>query len=91
MKYTLKEARQILGVTKGSSKYDIEMKYNIVMKKYRLLKSDGRLDEKAEANFKRSTEAYRIIMGYEVDEPKVEKKDTITDKAFKISGLDKKS
>lgn len=90
MKYTLKEARQILGVTKGSSKYDIEKKYDIVMKKYRLQKSAGTLNKKAEDDFHKSTEAYRIIMGYEVDEPKVEKKDTYTDKAFKKAGLDKK-
>lgn len=90
MKYTLSEARQILGVAKGSSKHDIEMKYDILMKKYRLLKSDGKLDEKSEADFEKITEAYKILMGYEVDEPKVERKDTYTDKAFKKAGLDKK-
>lgn len=90
MKYTLKEAREILGVTKNSSKHDIEMKYNIAMKKYKLLKSEGKLDEKSEADYLRSTDAYRIIMGYEVDEPKVEKKETYTDKAFKKAGIDRK-
>jgi len=90
LKYTLKEARGILGVSKNSSKYDIEMKYDIIMKKYRILKSNGTLDKKAEADFEKSTEAYRIIMGYEVDEPKVNKKETYTDKAFKKAGIDRK-
>lgn len=90
MKYTHKEAREILGVTKKSSKYDIETKYDIAMKKYKLLKSEGKLDEKAEADYIRSTDAYRIVMGYEVDEPKVERKETYTDKAFKKAGIDRK-
>ncbi|MHB8061841.1 MAG: hypothetical protein ACYDG2_04275 [Ruminiclostridium sp.] len=90
MKYTKQEARKILGVTKNSSKYDIEMKYDVLMKKYRILKSDGKLDEQAEDDFIKYTEAYRIIMGYEVDEPQVQRKATYTDKAFKKAGLDKK-
>jgi len=90
LKYTLQEARKILGVTKNSSKYDVEMKYDIEMKKYRILKSGGELDIKAEDDFVNCTEAYRVIMGYEVDEPKVERKDTYTDKAFKKAGIDKK-
>lgn len=90
VKYSLNEARQALGVTKGSTKHDIEIRYDILMKKYRLLKSEGKLDEKAEADFEKITEAYRILMGYEVDEPKVEIKETYADKAFKKAGLDKK-
>jgi len=90
LEYTLKEARKILGVTKGSSKYDIEMKYDILMKKYRILKSNGKLDEKAEDDFTKGTEAYRIIMGYEVKESKIERKETYTDKAFKKAGIDRK-
>lgn len=90
MKYTVQEARKILGVIKGSTKDDIEKKYDIVLKKYRLLKLDGTLDIKAEEDFEKKTEAYRIIMGYEVDAPKVERKDTYTDKAFKKAGIDRK-
>jgi hypothetical protein len=90
LKYTQQEARKILGVVKGSSKYDIETKYDVLMKKYRILKSNGKIDVKAEEDFIKCTEAYRIIMGYEVDEPKVDIKDTYTDKAFKKAGLDKK-
>lgn len=90
MKYTRQEARKILGVVKSSSRDDIEKKYDILLKKYRLLKLNGTLDEKAEADFVKSTEAYRIIMGYEVDEPKVERKETYTDKAFEKAGIDRK-
>ncbi len=89
MQYTLKEAMEILGVTKDSSRYDIETKYDIIMKKYQILKSEGEIDEKVEADFKKSTDAYRILMGYEVDEPKVEREDTNIDKVFKKAGLDR--
>lgn len=90
MQYTLKEAMDILGVTKDSSRYDIETKYDIIMKKYQILKSEGKIDEKLEADFKKSTDAYRILMGYEVDEPKVEREDTNIDKVLKKAGLDRK-
>jgi hypothetical protein len=90
MKYSYKEAMQILGVVEGSTKHDVEVRYDILMKKYKLLKSEGNLDEKSEADFEKITEAYRILMGYEIDEPKIETKETYTDKAFKKAGLDKK-
>ncbi len=90
MKYTLQEARKILGVTKASSKDEIEKKYDVVLKKYKIMKMDGTLDDNAEAEFRKSTDAYRVIMGYEVEEPKVEKKETYTDKAFEKVGIDRK-
>ena len=90
MKYTLQEARKILGVTKASSKEEIEKKYDVILKKYRILKLEGNLNEAAEAEFHKSTDAYRIIMGYEVEEPKVAKKETYTDKAFDKVGIDRK-
>lgn len=90
MKYTLLEAREILGVSSDSSKYDIKTKYDIIMKKYQLLKSEGNLDEQAQADFDKSTDAFRILMGYEMDEPEVQKEETQIDKAFKKAGLDKK-
>lgn len=90
MKYTLQEARTILGVAKNSSKDEIEKKYDVVLKKHRMMKMDGTLDEAAEAQFQKSTDAYRIIMGYEVEEPKVERKETYTDKAFEKVGIDRK-
>lgn len=90
MKYTLQEARKILGVTKASSKEEIEKKYDVILKKYRILKLEGNLNEAAEAEFYKSTDAYRIIMGYEVEEPKVAKKETYTDKAFEKVGIDRK-
>ncbi len=90
MKYTLQEARKILGVTKASSKEDIEKKYDVILKKYRILKLEGNINEAAEAEFYKSTDAYRIIMGYEVEEPKVAKKETYTDKAFDKVGIDRK-
>lgn len=90
MKYTMQEARKILGITKNSLKDDIEKKYDVIMKKYRILKLNGTLDEKAEADFVKNTEAYRIVMGYEIDVPKVERKETYTDKAFEKAGIDRK-
>lgn len=89
MKYTKQQARDILGVIKGTSKADIEKKYDIVLKKHRVMKMDGTLDQKAEEAFQKSTDAYRILMGYEVDEP-VQKADTYADKAFNKVGIDKK-
>ncbi len=90
MKYTLQEARAILGVTKDSSKEEIEKRYDVILKKHRILKQEGNLDESAEYTFQKCTDAYRIIMGYEVDEPKVERKETYTDKAFQKVGIDRK-
>lgn len=90
MKYTIKEAREILGVTKTSSRHDVEIKYDIIMKKYQHIKADGKLDEKSRTDFEKSTDAYRILMGYEIDEPTVQKEDTQIDKVFKKAGIDKK-
>ncbi|OPX45380.1 hypothetical protein CLHUN_07500 [Ruminiclostridium hungatei] len=90
MKYTLQDARKILGVTKASSKEEIEKKYDVILKKYKILKMEGNLDQEAETEFQKSTDAYRIIMGYEVEEPVVEKKETYTDKAFEKIGIDRK-
>lgn len=90
MKYTIQEARNILGVTKSTSKDEIEKKYDVVLKKYRIMKQEGSLDKNAEDEFQKNTDAYRIIMGYDVEEPKVEKKETYTDKAFKKAGIDRK-
>jgi hypothetical protein len=90
LKYTIEEARTILGIDENSSKDDIEKKYDIIIRKYRIAKSDGTLDEEAQAEYERNTEAYRILMGYEIEEPQVEEKDTIADKAFEKMGIDKK-
>jgi predicted GNAT family acetyltransferase len=90
LKYTLKESREILGVNKGSSKEDIEKRYDVALKRYRHMKNEGTLNEQGQAEFEKSTDAYRILMGYEVDEPKVETKETYVDKAFEKAGIDRK-
>lgn len=90
MKYTKQEARKILGVTKESSKDEVEKKYDIALKKHRQLKMEGTLDDKSQSEFDDITEAYRILMGYAVDEPAVPKKETYTDKAFAKAGIDPK-
>jgi len=90
MKYTMQEARKILGITKGSLKDDIEKKYDVIMKKYRILKTSGMLNVKEEEDFVKKTEAYRIVMGYEVDMPKIDRKETYVDKAFVKAGVDRK-
>ena len=86
-----KEARLILGVTKETSRNDIERKYSILLKKHRMTgrklddeeaentdapdnietagdAADARNLEKKqeELDFDRITQAYNILMGYEV-------------------------
>lgn len=91
MKYTRQEARKILGLTKESSKDDIEKKYEIALKKYKILKASGSVDDKSEEGFQKCTDAYRILMGYETNQPKgVEKHDTYTAKALQKAGIDSK-
>ncbi len=90
MKYTVQEAQQILGVTKTSSKEEIEKKYDVVLRKHRIMKMEGTLNEDSEADFQKSTDAYRILMGYEVDQPVVERRETYTDKALDKVGIDRK-
>ncbi len=90
MKYTFQEARQILGVTKTSTKEEIEKKYDVILKKHKIMKMEGSLVEEAESEFQKSTDAYRILMGYEVDEPEVVRRETYTDKALEKVGIDRK-
>jgi hypothetical protein len=90
LKYTTKEAREILGVNEASSKYEIEKRYDVLMKKYQILKTDGKLDDKAKDDFEKYTDAYRILMGYEIDEPQEQQEPTKTEKVFMKAGIDKK-
>jgi len=65
-----KEARKILGVTKESSRNDIEKKYSILLKKHRqeMLEGSepGETEHDTACDFDRITEAYNLLMGYEV-------------------------
>lgn len=86
-----KEARNILGVTKETSRNDIERKYSILLKKHRAASlppdkseedadegtSEGNASQAASAalqkepaaeeySFNQITEAYNVLMGYEV-------------------------
>ncbi len=90
MKYTKKESRTIMGIPMNSSKEDIEKKYDVILKKYRKMKMDGTLTKEAEEDFQKKTDAYKILMGYEVEEPNSPKKETYVDKAFVKAGVDRK-
>lgn len=89
MGYTPKQAAEILGISTNATKNDLEKRYDIILKKYKAMKSDGSLDDKAEQTFKDQTDAYRILMGYEVNDPAVQRKETSTDKALEKVGLDR--
>ena len=90
MKYTKKESRTIMDVPANSTKEEIEKKYDVILKKYRKMKIDGTLTEEAQDDFQKKTDAYRILMGYEVEEPEEQKKETYVDKTFEKAGIDKK-
>ncbi|EPR13921.1 hypothetical protein [Ruminiclostridium papyrosolvens] len=90
MKYTKKESRIIMEIPTNSTKEDIERKYDVILKKYRQMKIDGTLTKEAEEDFQNKTDAYRILMGYEVEEPKAPQKETYVDKAFVKAGMDRK-
>lgn len=90
LKYTKKESRAIMEIPINSTKEDIEKRYDVVLKKHRQMKIDGTLTKEAEEDFQKKTDAYRILMGYEVEEPKVPKKETYVDKAFVKAGMDRK-
>lgn len=84
-----KEARKILGVTKETSRNDLERKFTILLKKHRMIKEHPASEEEAgviaaddpardsdkvqqpaamqeEYSFEQITQAYNILMGYEV-------------------------
>ncbi len=80
----------IMEIPSKSTKDDIEKKYDVILKKYRQMKNDGTLTEEAKEDFQKKTDAYRILMGYEVEEPKEQKKETYVDKTFAKAGIDTK-
>lgn len=89
MKYTVEEAKNIFGISNEATKEDIEKKYDIELRKYNQQKSQGNVDEQSQKRFNDITDAYRILMGYEIDIPKVERKETSYDRLLKKRGLDR--
>ncbi len=96
-----KEARKILGVSKETSRNDIERKFSILLKKQRMVKEhpadeaeqasgevrdDG--DKQEEYSFEQVTQAYNILMGYEV--PVKEEPSSKAAPLFKRAGIDEK-
>lgn len=79
-----------MGIPMNSSKEDIEKKYDVILKKHRKMKMDGTLTKEDEEDFQKKTDAYKILMGYEVEEPNSPKKETYVDKAFVKAGMDRK-
>jgi len=61
------KAREILGIGKDASPYEIEKRYSVLLKKHKLSSSARNDDaEENEYNFEQITEAYNILMGYEI-------------------------
>ena len=63
-----KEAYQILGLNEGASKEQIQKRYSVLIKRYRMGGIDG--DEKSpEVDMERIDMVYNLLMGYSVEEP----------------------
>ncbi|HHW49442.1 MAG TPA: hypothetical protein GXX14_12620 [Clostridiaceae bacterium] len=63
-----KEAYQILGLSEGASKEQIQKKYNVLIKRYRMSSSDSG-EKSPEIDMERVDMAYNLLMGYIVEEP----------------------
>ena len=82
------EACEILGISKGANKNDIERRYSILIKKHRASVSEGTTDASEQAAFEEITEAYNFLMGYL--EPKVEEPFRKPNPLMKKMGIDEK-
>lgn len=64
-----REACRVLGISDNAGRNEIERRYSILLKKYRMVSGqdeDGGADpEQQEEEFKRVTQAYNLLMGYE--------------------------
>lgn len=59
------DAQKILGVSSGASRNEIEKRYSILLKKHRMVETQGDGDSTEQVDFERITEAYNLLMGYE--------------------------
>ncbi len=102
-----KEARNILGVSKETSRNDIERKFSILLKKQRMTKeqpenedeqepgavqnivaAQNTGDTQEEYSFEQVTQAYNILMGYEI--PRKEEPPSKAAPLFQKVGIDEK-
>ena len=62
-----KDAYQILGLKEGASKEQIQNKYNILIKRYRM--GIDKDDKDSQVDIERIDMAYNLLMGYHIEEP----------------------
>lgn len=59
------DAHKILGIRSDASRNEIEKRYSILLKKHRMVGTQGDSSNAEEEDFKMATEAYNYLMGYE--------------------------
>lgn len=82
-----REACRILGISDNAGKNEIEKRYSILLKKHRMAPEQGEDGADRQEDFKRVTQAYNLLMGYE--EP-VEEVPEIPNPILKKIGVDEK-
>jgi len=82
-----KEACKILGLAANASKNDIERRYTIILKKYRMASAEGQESSEA-VNIDEVTNAYSLLMGY--IEPQSEAELKAPNPLLKKVGIDEK-
>lgn len=81
----MNEAREVLGVGKDAGRNEIERRYSIILKRYRINKAEEQ-QEPGEVDIDRITRAYNLLMGYE--EPQTEKEAKAPNPLLKKMGVD---
>lgn len=84
-----KDAYKVLGLKEGASRSEIERRYAVLFKKYKMSKSHEQQDGSPEINFEEITDAYNLLMGYSVksaEEQTVKKPNPLLQKV----GIDEK-
>lgn len=60
------DACKALGVSSNAGKNEIERRYSIILKKHKNATDQGETSDAEQEEFKKATEAYNVLMGYEV-------------------------
>jgi len=67
--HDIKDAYEVLGLSENATKEDIEKRYAILLRKYKNVgKDDKENNENLNEEFERITNAYNLLMGYEIPE-----------------------
>lgn len=82
------ECYKILGLKEGASKDEIRKRYNILIKKLKLMSSEGKHD-KSEMDMEEINSAYNLLMGYDTGED-IDKKPFKPNPILKKMGVDEK-